>query len=57
MPRFSYDGQAIIDHDTGERLSTLDQCRDKLNDLNALVDLINDQEPYSNDFDPVVPYS
>lgn len=39
MIRFTYQDGHIVDRDTTEKLSTMEQAADKLNQLNILVDL------------------
>lgn len=51
MRRFKYDHDVIVDSDTGERLSTLEQCLDKLNDLNALIDMELNTPDQTTDLD------
>jgi hypothetical protein len=49
MPRFTIKEKVIIDMDTGERLSTLEDFLHKLNDLNALADCLAEPEPLDSD--------
>lgn len=49
MPRFIIKDKVIIDQDTGERLSTLEDFLHKLNDLNVLVDCLAEPEPLDSD--------
>ena len=39
MLRFKYQDGHIVDRDTTEKLSTMEQAVDKLNQLNILIDL------------------
>lgn len=49
MPRFIIKEKVIIDQDTGERLSTLEDYLHKLNDLNVLIDCFAEPEPPDSD--------
>jgi len=51
MLRFKYDQGHITDLETNEKLSTMEQVADKLNELDILVDFQTDVEPLDGDPD------
>jgi len=51
MLRFKYEQGHIMDLDTQEKLSTMEQVADKLNELDTLVDFQTDIEPFETDYD------
>ena len=51
MLRFKYEQGHIVDLETKEKLSTMEQAADKLNELDTLVDFQTDIEPLGIDDD------
>lgn len=50
MLRFTFENNYIVDGETTERLSTMEQALDKLNEMNILVDIEHETQDGGEDY-------